>query len=340
MKIRIALFGVAITIPLCLGIASAGDVKPAPYSVIHSYEAGDAFWDYGVFDQSARRLYVGRENGVTAIDVDSGKVMPQFVVGQQVHGIVLLDHNRALATNGAIAKATIFRRDTGEIIASIPTGAKPDGAVLEPVTGNVVIMDSIGHDAVFADPQTASVLGRLPLDGEPGTPVPDGHGHIFSAISDHSEISVIDVATRKVAKQYPLPDCDDAAGLALDRDTGVLLVTCANLKAITVDSASGRILGSVPIAKYPDVIIFDPVRKVFYVPCIPGSLFVIAEGKGGVPEIKTTVSIASGIHTEALDAANGVLYLPAGDIIFPKHHGDRPGVTPGTFRILAVSVAN
>jgi DNA-binding beta-propeller fold protein YncE len=182
------------------------------------------------------------------------------------------------------------------------------------------------------------VLENLVLDGEPGTPVVAGNGIVFTAISDHSEISVIDVATHKLVKQIPLPQCDDASGLALDRAKGVLLVTCANQKAMTVDSHSGRVLGTVPIAKYPDLIAFDPVRRVFYVPCIPGTLFVISEGSDGAPHIDASVALASGIHTEAVDAEAGLLYLPAGNIIFPKTHGDRPGVEPGTFKVLVVDV--
>jgi DNA-binding beta-propeller fold protein YncE len=199
-------------------------------------------------------------------------------------------------------------------------------------------MDGISHDVVFADPKTSAVLGNLALDGEPGTPVLDGHGLIFTAISDHSEISVVDAATHKLVRQIPLPQCDDASGLALDSATGVLLVTCANLKAMTIDSHSGRVLGTVTISKYPDLIAFDPVRRVFYVPCIPGTLFVIGEGKDGTPKVEANVMLSSGIHTEALDAEGGLLYLPAGNIIFPKQHGDRPGVEPGTFKVLEVDV--
>ncbi len=336
MRVRTALLGIVAGLWLCS--ATAADKPSESYPVLRTFQAGDAFWDYAVYDSSAHRIYIGRENGVTTIDLDSGKVNPQFIEGKQVHAVVLLDHNRALATNGGLAKAVIFDRGTGKILGEIPTGTKPDGAAVEPATGQIVIMDGISHDVVFADPKSGAVLGNLVLDGEPGTPVPDGHGLIFTAISDHSEISVIDVATRKLVKQIMLPQCDDASGLALDKATGVLLVTCANEKAMTVDSRTGQILGTVTIAKYPDLIAFDPIRHVFYVPCIPGELFVIGEDKNGAPHINARTMLASGVHTEALDAEGGLLYVPAGNIIIPKKHGDRPGVEPGTFKVLVVDV--
>ena len=336
MKLSVAALGIAAS--FSLGSAAAAEQTSPAYPVVRTFQAGDAFWDYAVYDSAARRLYIGRENGVTTIDLDSGKVNSQFVEGKQVHAVVLLDHNRALATNGGLAKAVIFDRGTGKVLSEIPTGTKPDGAAVEPTTGQIVIMDGITHDIVFADPKSGAVLGNLALDGEPGTPVPDGHGQIFTAISDHSEISVIDAKAHKLVKQYPLPQCDDASGLALDSATGRLLVTCANLKAMTVDSHTGHILGTVTISKYPDLIAFDPVRHVFYVPCIPGNLFVIGEGEDGSPQVQASVTLASGIHTEALDAEGGLLYLPAGNIIIPKKHGDRPGVEPGTFKVLEVDV--
>jgi len=342
MRTRVALFRFITCLALCLPAeARAEKTKPAPFPILRSYSDGDAFWDYATFDTANRRLFVARENGVTTIDVDTGKVTDKFIAGQQVHSVVLLDNNRALITNGAADNATIFNRSTGEVLAHIPTGRKPDGASLDPASGTLVIMDGIGHDAVFADPKNAAVLGRLALDGEPGTPVPDGHGLIFSAIADHSEIAVIDVAARKLVRQYPLPQCEDASGLALDPESGVLLVTCANLKALGVSAASGSILGSVAISKYPDAIDFDPVRRVFYVPCVvPGTLDVVGEGKGGAPQLLASVPIAFGVHTEALDEKGGLLYLPAGQIIIPKQPGERPTVAPGTFKVFVVNVGH
>ena len=335
-------FGIILALPalfLALGQAThAEQGVRAPYAIVHTYPGGDAFWDYANYDASAHRVYVARENGVTIIDIDTGKVTDRFVEGQQVHSIVFLDGGRALVTNGAADDATIFDRTTGKILAHVPTGKKPDGATLDTATHTIVIMDGVGHDAVFANPDSAAVLGRLPLDGEPGTPIPNGHGLVFSAIADHSEISVIVVAARKLVKNYPLPDCEDASGLALDPQTHVLLVTCANLKALTVDSLTGSVLGAVEISKYADAIDFDPVRRVFYVPCVvPGTLDVVGEDKAGAPKLVSSAPLAFGVHTEALDEKNGILYVPAGQIIIPKK-GERPTVASGTFRVLAVDV--
>ena len=315
--------------------AAAGNGKT--YPVVAQVLAGDSFWDYASYEPAEHRLYVSREDGLTTLDVDSGKVTNPLIAGHQVHSIVPLPGGRALITNGADNTAVIFERATGKALKEIPTGRKPDGAGLDPATGQLIIMDGTDDDAVFADPTTGEVLAHLPLGGEPGSPVFDGHGLAFSNIANKSEIAVIDMAARKVVKRYPLPQCEDASGLGLDRSSGVLLSTCAGLKAVATDSRTGQSLGTVPIGKYPDAIITDPLRHVFYVPTIaPGELTVVGLGEGGVPTVLAKVAVAPGVHTGALDAQRGRLYLPAGELRLV--HGQRPSVAPGTFRIMVIDV--
>jgi len=329
----VTLVSFALTFP-----AGAADAATKAYPIVKVYSDGDAFWDHGTFDGGAKRLFLGRENGITTIDAATGELTERLLAGKQVHKIVLLSGGRAIATEGGNADAIVFKRDTGEIIMRIPTGKKPDAATLDPVSNTVVIMDGISQDAVFVDATTLKVLGRLQFDGEPETPVPDGKGHVFSPIADKSKINLIDVKSRKILKTYPLSDCKDASGLDLDPATGVLLVACANMKALTLKAETGEVLGSTAIDKYPDGIVFDPARHVFYVPCfIPGTLDVLAEGKNGAPERKLSMPIAPGVHAEGLDVEGGKLYLPAGKIILPKK-GGRPGVVHGTFKIFVVDV--
>src|SRR5579872_1263684 len=124
---------------LCATFASSALTLPAsaatkPYPIVKVYSDGDAFWDHGTFDESAKRLYLGRENGITTIDAATGKLTEQLLTGTQVHKIVLIPGNRAIATEGGAADAIVFERGSGKIVTKIPTGKKPDAATLDPVT--------------------------------------------------------------------------------------------------------------------------------------------------------------------------------------------------------------
>jgi sugar lactone lactonase YvrE len=331
----------AAVLALACGMAAPAMAKSpsGPYPITQTIPDGDAFWDYVMFEPSEKRLYVAREDGVTVVDLPTGKVTEHFVSGKQAHAIVALSKGRALVTNGATDTATIFDRASGKILRTIATSKKPDGAVLDPSSGLVLIMTGIGQEAMFVNPDTGAVLGRVKLEGEPGSPVVDGKGLLYVNVTDHSEVNVIDIATRKLIRKYPLPKCEDASALALDKADGVLLAGCANTKAVAVRAATGKVLGEVAIAKYPDVIMYDPIRKVFYVPCVvPGTLDVVRLGKTGAPELAASAPAAFGVHTGALDAAAGRLYLPAGDIRIPTVKGGRPTLAPGSFKILVIDV--
>jgi DNA-binding beta-propeller fold protein YncE len=319
--------------------AATSTQKTHGFPVVAQIPAGDAFWDYAAFVPEDGRVYISREDGVTAIEVATGKVTRQLIAGKQVHAFVPLPKGRALITNGGADTAVILSRADGKVIRTIATGRKPDGAGLDPSTGEVLVMDGTSDDILFIDPASGAVLGKVATQGEPGGPVFDGHGLAFLNIADKSEIAVVDVKARRIVKTYPLPDCGDASGIGLDRATGVILSTCNNLKAVATDSKTGRSLGSVPISKYPDAIIFDPIRHYFYVPCvIPGVLVVVGEGPGRAPRVVASVPVALGVHTGAVDAKAGRLYLPAGDIRIPHTPGARPTVAPGTFKVMVVDV--
>jgi hypothetical protein len=311
---------------------------PGPYKIVQTIPGDDAFWDYATLIPEEHRLYIAREDGVSVLDLRSGKLTPVFVPGKQIHAIVPLPKGRALITQGAVGLATVFERATGKVVRDIDVGKKPDGAVRDPVTGQVIILDGVLDEVIFVNPDTGKVLDRIKLEGEGDSPVLDGHGRLFFNVTDHSETVVVDLASRKVVHRWPLPNCQDASPLAYDKARGLLIAGCANLKVVGLNARTGEVLGTAPIGKYPDVIMFDPIRHVFYAPTvIPGGLAVVGEGKGGAPVTLASLPIAFGVHTGALDAGAGRLYLPAGDLQLKA--GARPVVTPGTFKIFVVDVS-
>jgi DNA-binding beta-propeller fold protein YncE len=333
------LAGLFLLTTLAAAAPPAASPGPGPYKVVRTIRGDDVFWDYATIIPGERRLYLAREDGISVLNLADDKLTPVFVPGKQVHAIVPLPKGRALFTQGAVGLATVFDRATGKIIRDIDVGKKPDGAVLDPATGNVIILDGVLNEAIFVDPDSGKVLDRIKVDGEPDSPVLDGRGRLYFNISDHSEVMVVDLATRKIAARYPLPDCQDASPLAFDRAKGVLLAGCANLKVVALTAVAGKVLGTAPIGKYPDVIMFDSLRRVFYAPTvIPGSMTVVGLRPDGAPQALANLTMAFGVHTGALDAAAGRLYVPAGDLKLAP--GSRPTVAPGTFKIMVVDVSH
>src|SRR5438270_10050956 len=214
------------------------------YHVTAQLPAGDGGWDILSVDPVDQRLYVGRPDGVTAIDLRTGKATDRIVPGQRVHAALAIPGAHDVsATNGESNTATLFDGRTGRIRAIIPTGKKPDAAAYDPATRTLWVMDPGSGEATVIDPATAKVLATVAIGGSLEFAVPDGRGRMYVNVEDKNEVAVLDTKTRKVVARFPLAGCDGPTGIAYDPGAGALVSACGNGVAV-VSALNGR-----PIAR-------------------------------------------------------------------------------------------
>lgn len=334
-----------ITVALAAGGALSAAAAPhtdiPTFAVTGAIGGPDGFWDLLAIDDSTHTLYLGHSDRVISVDLDNGRLNPEFAKGRRVHAAIPLPGNRVLSTNGASNTVTVFDAGTGKLLATIPTGASPDDALLDPASGLVLVMDHEGGDITLIDPRTLKSPGKIEVGGDLELAAATGHDKVFVNIENKAKVAVIDTKVRKVAAYYDLPGCDGPTGLAYDSRADLVLSACANEKAVALHGSDGSLAATVKIGKGPDGAMYDAKRNLFFVPCgRDGVLDVIAE-KGGMLELVSTVTTAVGARTGALDAKTGKIYLPTADFDF-KHvqPGKRPALVPGSFRILVVSATS
>ncbi len=308
--------------------------------VIHALgaiAAPDGPWDYAIVDAANDRLLVGRGDGVLALALSSQAVMPKFVPGARVHGVITLPSGLGVSTNGASNAVTIFDAATGTVQMDIAVGQNPDALIHEPKTNLVMVMNGKSEDISLVDVLGGRVVGTIPVGGKLEFAAIDGTGLVFVAVEDKSEIAVIDATKRKVVRRIKLKGCEEPTGLARDGLYGVVIAACGGGQAIAVDGKSGNIIAALKIGKGPDAVILDAARHLAFIPSGgSGDLAVIRiAGRGKVEQLKT-VPTQKGARTGALDAKTGRLYLPTADYTLPKD-GERRAMVPGTFRILVLS---
>ena len=310
-----------------------GQPKLAVIKTIARQE-GDARFAFASMDEVARRLYVGRGFGVTAVDLDSERMTRQLVAGDHVHAVIPLPGGRALSTNGDANTATLFEASSGEVIAQLNTGRDPDAAAFDSSSGLVFVMDHQEGDVTLIDPEAAKVVARLPIGGALESGVADGHGHLFVNVRDQNKTAVIDTLARKLLRRYDLPGCEGPTASGIDLESGILVVACGNRTALGLRASDGTIVARLKIDRKADAVMFDSIRRNFYIPCgRDGTLVVISETNEGSLAVQASVATAVGAHTGALDSKTGRLYLPTADF-----HLTFDGVAPadGTFRILVL----
>jgi len=337
MRFGWALGLAVLTFPGSYGSAQNGPGAQPRLRVLKTIarQQGDARFAFASIDGATRRLYVGRYFGVTAIDLDSEQVTRQLVAGEHVHAAIALPGGRALSTNGDTNTATLFDARSGEVIAQLETGKDPDAATFDPSSGLVFVMDHQEGDITLIDPIGARVVGRLGLGGQLESGWADGRGHLFVNVKDQNRMVVVDTLARRVLRRYDLPGCERPTALAGDLASGVVVTACGNRMALGLRASDGTIAAPrLPIDRNCDAVMFDEVRRNFYIPCgRDGTLIVISATKEGSLAVRSSVATAVGAHTGAFDPQTGRLYLPTADF-----HLTFSGIAPsdGTFRILVL----
>src|SRR5206468_1289955 len=95
MRALLMVVGIAAIMPMAAGAAQAR------YHVVAQLPAGDGGWDILSVDPVDQQLYIGRPDGVTAIDLRTGKATDRIVQGQRVHAALAIPGtHEVISTNG------------------------------------------------------------------------------------------------------------------------------------------------------------------------------------------------------------------------------------------------
>jgi len=311
----------------------------ANYHVAQRIKVSDGGFDYATFDGATGHVLMTRTDDTTVVDAKTGRVS-QLKAGAG-HMAVPVAGTSLLVIPQRPNNVRIIDGATDKLVADVPAPGAPDGAVYDPYTKYVWVMGHDGGIATAIDPVGKKAAAQVNVGGTLEFPASDGAGKIYVNVTSTPDIAVIDAKTNMVTAHYALTGCRGASGLAYATQAKVLISSCGNGMAKVIDAASGREVASIPIARGPDAVIYDPVRRIAFIPCGgDGVLEVIS-----VPDAEHVMKIATvptqaGSRTGTLDPQTGRLYLMASQ---PDPTG-KPGPggrgiarVPGTYEILVVA---
>lgn len=322
----------------------AAAATPHYHVVRHIAIGGQGGWDYLTVDAAAHRLYVSHSDRVNIVDTSSGKVVGEIANTQGVHGIAIAPAlHRGFVSAGRTNSVTIFNTETLATIGEVKTGERPDAILFEPSTSRVFTFNAGTKNTTAIDAATNKVLGEIPLDGKPEFAQADGKGHVFVNIEDTGEVAELDAKALKEVRRWKLTGCTEPSGLAIDRAHHRLFSGCDNQVMAISDSASGKLVTTVPIGEGVDGNAFDPAYGLaFSANGQSGTLTVVKEESPSKFVVVENAPTARGARTIAIDETTHHLFLPTAKFGPPpapttERPNPRPSIVPDSFEVLELA---
>jgi DNA-binding beta-propeller fold protein YncE len=341
MRLRSTLAAASLILAVAAGGAGLTQDVPAQpgpsgYHLVKTISVGGSEgWDYVTMDSASRRLYIGRDDHIDVVDVDSGILVGKVNGLSHTHGIVLApDFERGFTSDGDANTSTIVDLKTLRKIGAVKTGKDPDSFVYDEVTKRVFIMNSAGNDVTAINAADGTVAGTISLEGQPEAAVADGQGKIFVNITDKDQIVEFDGRTLKVLHRWPLAPGEGPSGLAIDRKTRRLFSVCDNQKLVVMDADTGKVIATPGVGAGTDASLFDPdTGNAFASAGGSATLTVVHEDSPDRYRVVDNVPTQSGARTMALDEkTHNILLVTARH----GHGATHAQVLPNTFVVLVI----
>jgi DNA-binding beta-propeller fold protein YncE len=333
---------------LLLSAASAQpDSSPLPapdYTVARSWRVGgSAGWDDMALEGSGARLFIARDDHVDVIETLSGRAAGNIPHTPGVHGVAFAPGlKRGFTSNGRSNTVTVFELDSLRVIQEVPiSGMAPDSILYEAEHDYIITGNRDSTDLSVLDAGTLRMVSTVPLPGPPESMATDRAGHVYVNIdSAPGKLVLVDAKTLTVKAKWPLKDCANPTGLAIDVQGHRMFSVCANQILAVTDSVSGKAIARIVIGRGSDGVAYDPdLGMLFIANGIDGTLTVIRQDSPDDYRVLATVTTQVSTRTLALDPATHRIYIAAAQFgPRPAAAADQPppppNVIPDTFVIL------
>ena len=314
----------------------------APYRLVKEIPiGGEGGWDYLSIDAPARRLYVSHADKVVVVDLSKDAVCGEIANTPGVHGFALApDLHRGFSSNGKEARASVVDLATLGTLLRVDTGENPDAILYEPGRQEVYAFNGRGHSATVFEGKTGRLVATIELPGKPEFAAADSNaGRVYCNIEDKNEVVALDTKAHRIAAHWPIAPGEDATGLAIDPAQHRLFIGCHNKLTVMMDSASGKVLASVPIGQGVDATAFDPDTRLVFSSCGEGVVTIAREETPEKLAVVQTLATERGARTLALDPKTHRIYLASARFEAQPEPASgaprqRPKIIPGTMKIL------
>jgi len=234
-------------------------------------------FDHFAVDLAGNRLFLTAEanNAVVVLDMKANKLIHTIPDLEEPHSMLFLPAAKQLwvVAGGA---ANIFDSGTYAPIETVKVTEGADSSAYDPAK-HLFYIAAGGSDAKLAytligivNTSTRKKIGDIKVDSAnvEAMAIEKNGPRIFANVRDKSLVGVIDRQKRTVTSTWPLGELHGNTPLIFDEANRRIFIAGRKPPSLEVlDSDSGKILATLPIAEMVDDMAFDSASKRIYVPC-------------------------------------------------------------------------
>jgi DNA-binding beta-propeller fold protein YncE len=257
---------------------SAKSQEKLPLKLIATTPLPDFTGDFDHFavDLKGKRLFLTAEDHKTVevFDLEGKRIHSITGFGQPHAAVVLADSNIIVTDGDGFGQVALVNGKDYKIMSTIKLPPGVDGAVFNPVN-QYYYVESGGDDpgakthvVNIIDTKAFKLVGEITLPGNHSEAMAIDHvgKKLYVNLTGADQVGVVDLDTRKLIAQWPVPDAQTANALVLDEPNHRLFIaTRKPAKFFVYDTDTGKVVTALPTAEMHDDMWFDVARKRIYV---------------------------------------------------------------------------
>jgi YVTN family beta-propeller protein len=230
-------------------------------------------------------------NTVSVIDVNTGTVTANVIVGLSPYGVALSpDGTKVYVTNQNANTVSVINTTTNTVTATVPVGNRPTGIAVSPDGTKVYVANQNDNTVSVVDTSTNSATTINGIGSTPwGITVSPNGANVYVTCYNSNNVYVINTATNSVTTSIGVGAQPE--GIAVSLDGMNIYVACwSSNNVYVINTATNGVTTSIGVGSQPEGIAFSPDGMNIYVACYSSNnVYVINTTTNNV----NTVSVGS-----------------------------------------------
>ncbi|MBS0478553.1 MAG: PQQ-binding-like beta-propeller repeat protein [Proteobacteria bacterium] len=318
------------------GSASAGPLTLAGSTEFPGY-AGD--FDHFAIDAKGGRLFLAGEESaeLEVLDLKTGGVIKRLKGYGTPHSVFYMPGANELLVIDGDKPSPVLDAETLAVKRTydLPKGA--DSIGFDSKTGHLWIVTG-GKDVpqkdsnlIEIDPATGKLIKTVHFDADhvEAMAVEQNGPDLYINVTDKNYLAVVDKASGKVVKTWPIKEAEQNAPIAIDeKGRRLFVVTRKPGKLLVLDADTGATVAAFTAPERTDEVTWDAANRRVYVTGGQGYTSVVEQDDPNTYREVAKVKTLPGAKTAVVDSAQSRLWIAAS-----------PGETKAMGKVLWYSIA-